>query len=197
MDTELRERDAWDDLGDQGNGISGEHLKCAKGVWLLNDESIDNDGLKIVVIMDTAAIGQVLWLDKKIAERETGLVAEGFVAPRELKDGWNPYVSFQCVRVDDGGLLTFTSSSWGGRYAFQSLVNPYRLRRRAFFPICTLGTKERRDENRNIDPVFKIVGWGPRDGFPDLLAPALPAITHEPTATAPALAELVSDEIPF
>jgi hypothetical protein len=82
-------------------------------------------------------------------------------------------------------------------------VNPYRLKERRQFPICVLGTKERGDENRNIDPVFKIVSWSDRGNFQELLpppiAPAAEAIAYSPPAT-PAklnLAEVINDEIPF
>ena len=95
--------------------------------------------------MDTATVGQVLWLDRKIEEHDVGRISDGFVPPRSITEGWNPYVAFQAVRADDGylgELVTFTSSSWGGRYAFQSLVNPYRLKQRRQFPICVLGTRK-------------------------------------------------------
>ena len=53
------ERDAWDEAGDMGNGIEGQHLKCAKGHWLLDKEDVEtgDDGLKICVIMDSATVG--------------------------------------------------------------------------------------------------------------------------------------------
>jgi hypothetical protein len=34
------EKDAWDDFGDSGNGIEGQWLKCTKGHWLLDKESV-------------------------------------------------------------------------------------------------------------------------------------------------------------
>jgi hypothetical protein len=198
------ERDAWDETGDMGNGIEGQHLKCAKGTWLLDDTEIEtgDNGLKICVIMDTATVGQVLWRDHKIVERDVGRISDGFVPPRQISENWNPYVAFQAVRADDGHLgepVTFTSSSWGGRYAFQSLVNPYRTKERRQFPICVFSTKERGDENRNIDPVFKIVSWSDRGHFQELLpppiAPAADAIAYSPKPSA--LAEVIDDEIPF
>src|ERR1700732_3558096 len=126
------ERDAWDETGDQGNGIEGQHLKCAKGRWLLDDEEIETGdaGLRFCVIMDTATVGEIKWHEKKIVERNIGRISDGFVPPRSITEGWNPYVAFQAVRADGdhlGQLVTYTSSSWGGRYAFQSLVNPFRL----------------------------------------------------------------------
>jgi hypothetical protein len=194
------ERDAWDETGDLGNGIEGQHLKCAKGHWLLDDEEIETGdaGLKICVIMDTATVGEILWQDKKIVDRNVGRIADGFVAPRQVQEGWNTYIAFQAVRADEehlGELLTFTSSSWGG--AFQSLVNPFLLKRRLQFPIVLLGTKDRGDANGNIDPVFKIVGWSDRGNFQELLPPPVEskAIAFSPTVSK-ATAD-IDDSIPF
>jgi hypothetical protein len=198
------ERDAWDETGDQGNGIEGSHLKCAKGRWLLDDAEIETgeNGFKLCLILDTTIVGEILWQDQKIVEREIGRIADGFIPPKRVQPGWSPYVAFQGVRADDehlGELVTFTSSSWGGRYAFQSLVNPFRLKQRMQFPIAILGTKERGDANGNIDPVFKIVGWSNRENFQELLPPpveAQAAIAFAPAAKK-AAAEIVNDEIPF
>jgi hypothetical protein len=133
------ERDAWDTAGDMGNGIEGQHLKCAKGKWLLDDAEIETgeDGLK------------------KIVERNIGRLSDGFLplTPATITEKWNPYIAVLGVRCDAGHLgelLTFTSSSWGGWFAFQRLINPWRLKGRTAFPVCTLSTKERHDENRNV-----------------------------------------------
>jgi hypothetical protein len=129
---------------------------------------------------------------------------DGFVPPRpaDLSLGWNPYIAFQAVRADEehlGDLVTFTSSSWGGYYAFQRLINPWRLKKRLQFPIVLLDTKERGDENRNIDPVFKIVGWSGRENFSELppppIAPAAAAIAHSPSSASPeGLAEMINSD---
>jgi hypothetical protein len=192
------ERDAWDELGGQGNGIIGAHLKCAKGHWLLDDNEAE-PGMKVCIIMPTVMAGEVLWQDHKIVERNIGRIEDDFMPPRQITEGWSPYTSFQAVRADDGNLgelVTFTSSSWGGKFAFQKLANPYRLKQRRQFPICLLETKERGDINGNIDPVFRIVGWSDRANFAELLPP-LPeaAIAYSPQK--PALASIVNDEIPF
>ena len=173
------ERDAWDAAGNMGTGIEGQHLKCAKGNWLLDEESIETgeDGFQCCIIMDTATVGEVLWKEKKIVERNTGRLSDGFVpkTPNNISLGWNPYTSVMAVRCDEGhlgDLVTFTSSSWGGWFAFQRLINPWRLKGRKLFPRVTLATKERSDQNCNIDPVFKIFDWSARSNFSDLLDPA-------------------------
>jgi hypothetical protein len=90
----MYERDAWDVLADQSNGIVGERLKCAKGKWLLDDAPV-SDNLKIVVIMDSATLGEVLWVGGQIAEHHVGRIADGFIPRRQLTDGYNPHTSFQ------------------------------------------------------------------------------------------------------
>jgi hypothetical protein len=119
------------------------------------------------------------------------------------RPGWNPYTAVLAVRADEkalGELVTFTSASWGGRNAFQKLVNPYRLKQRLQFPICELATRDRGDENRNIDPVFKIVAWSDCGNFADLLPPPAEerqAIEFKPAAKPSTVAELINDDIPF
>ena len=204
------ERDGWDEVGDQGNGILGGHLKYVKGRMFLDkaEIKIGDHGIKLCIIMDSATAGKVLWQDQRIAERDVGRVASGFMPRRaEIQESWNPYVSFQAVRADEGHLgevVTFTSSSWGGWYAFEKLINPYRLKERRQFPVITIATKDRGDENNTIDPVFKITSlWSARENFPDLLpppiAPAAEAIAYSPPAKPdePSLAEVLDDDIPF
>jgi len=197
------ERDAWDDFADNGNGVAGQWLRCAKGRWTLDKEDIDigDDGLKIAVIMDSANAGQILWEGGKITGRTVGRISDGFVPPTKatLIPGWNPYIEFQAVRTDDehlGELITFTSSSWGGFYAFQNLTKPWRLKGRRQFPICVLSSKDRGDANSNIDPVFKIVGWSDRQNFIDLLPPpTAPAALPAPMPAGPeGIAEMIDSD---
>jgi hypothetical protein len=200
------EPDAWDALDAQNNGIIGQHLKCARGLWLLDGDEIEtgDEGVRLCVIMTSATIGWVLWDDGRIADTKTGRPASGFVPPF-CPEGWNPYTALTCVRADEGNegqLCTFTSSSWGGRKAFNGLVSQYCMIGKSRFPICTLETRPKGDKNGNIDPVFKVVGWQAKDG----LAAICPADDTAPPATpqlpAPQVqkvtaAELISDDLPF
>jgi len=202
------EKDAWDEFGDSGNGIEGQWLKCSKGHWTLDKEDVEtgDDGIKICVIMDSVTLGQVLWQDSKIIGRNIGRLSDGFVPPMKKADltpGWDPYIAFQAVRADDehlGDLITFTSNSWGGFYAFQALVNPFRLKGRQQFPICVLKTKDRGDANGTVDPVFKIMSWSIRENFTELLpAPTAPAALPSPLP-APKVSKATADlddSIPF
>lgn len=98
------ERDAWDEVGDQGNGILGQHLKCAKGKWLLDDSEIEvgEGGARICVIMKSATVGEILWSDGKIADRRIGRVADGFVPPRNV----TPRCREACADIAIAGPIT-------------------------------------------------------------------------------------------
>ena len=60
------ERDGWDEVGDQGNGILGAHLKFAKGRVFLDgaEIGIGDDGIRFCVIMDSATAGKLLRLEQ-------------------------------------------------------------------------------------------------------------------------------------
>jgi hypothetical protein len=120
MYTYEKQRDAWDEAGDMSNGIAGEWLKHARGVWTLDEEELDTNEFRMCVIMPTATVGEVKWFESKIVERNIGRLEDGHVPPIKPKEGWNNYVSFQAVRADEGhlgDLVTYTSTSWGGRHA--------------------------------------------------------------------------------
>jgi hypothetical protein len=84
------ERDAFDEAGDDGNGIVGEHLKCPKGTLMLGDKPI-SPGSKFCIIMESAIVGEVVWKDGKIVERDTGRMADGKRSPKhgEVAEGRN------------------------------------------------------------------------------------------------------------
>jgi hypothetical protein len=79
------------------------------------------------------------------------------------------------------------------------------LKQRRQFPICLLETKAQGDENRNIDPIFRIVAWSDRSNFAELLPPppeeGAAAIAYSPpkaaAMNAPRVAELINDDVPF
>src|SRR5262245_21501864 len=120
------ELNAWDEIDNQNSGLIGQHLKCSKGLWTLDGEEIetDDDGVKVCVLMESATVGWVRWQDKKIVEREIGRISDGFVPRSQCPEGWNPYTAITCVRADEGNtgqLVTFASTSWGGKKALNAL----------------------------------------------------------------------------
>ena len=148
--------------------------------------------------METALHGSVLWSnDRTIINRRLNRYAVAAPSKEPLENGRSPYTQFQCVGASGyyvGQLMTFSSSSWGGRLAFPPLIRAWLLRGRLEFPICTLGSKPRKnDVNGNIDPVFKVVGWAPRSDFAALLPPD-DAPPPKPERAAPVVDD---DDTPF
>jgi hypothetical protein len=165
--------------------------------------AVDTDVFRAVAMMNSATAGEVLFDDdKKIVERNTGLIADGHVWPKKPKEGWNNYTSFQFVRIDEGNrgdLGTFSSNSWGGRHAATALINSYRAMGKRDFPVIALETKPRNDKNGNIETVFRVVGWTSPSRFTDLVpsssAPAAPVavIEYAPDRTG----HDPDDDLPF
>jgi hypothetical protein len=185
--------DPWIETLTAAGGIEGLHLKCAKGAWCLDGVQIavGEDGLKLAVIMPSAAHGAVLWRDQEIVDRTPLRRYEDAAASGDIEEEWCPYTQFLAVGADEkhrGQLMTFTSSSWSGRHAFRALIGPYLRKGKREFPVVTLGSKPRRnDPNNNVDPTFTIIDWAMRDGFTDLLLPEAderPQLEAPPTAPA-------------
>jgi hypothetical protein len=214
--------DPWQQALNNAGGLEGIHIRCAKGSWSYDDEEIrtGNDGASIVIVMETAVHGSVRWEDRMIVERRIERYADTPPSDEPLDAAWSPYTAVQCIGNDTdhiGRLMTFTSSSWGGRRAFSALLGPYLRKGRREFPICTLGTRPKKnDPNGNIDPLFTIVGWVPRSDFADMLPPstsppllldaAKPALEppKAPSEPTPSKAKpkarggkVIDDEIPF
>ena len=170
--------DPWQEAANNSGGIEGIHVKFGKGCWTVDNDEVQTgeDGFRLCVLMDTAAHAEVKWNNDRTKTLRR-LNRYAVVAPsRELLElGWLPYTIFQCSGASGNyieQLMTFTSSSWGGRLAFQALIRPWLQRGRLEFPICTLGSKPKKnDVNCNIDPVFKNVGWAPRSDFTPMLPP--------------------------
>jgi len=195
--------DALDRFGDSGNGIEGIWVTFngKTGEWSFDGREIGETDVKMVPIMDSITVGKIRFDNGKVTARKVGRLSDGFYAPEtaaDLEHGYNPYVAFQGVFADGGytgELGTFTSSSWGGLFAVQKLINPFRLKRRAVFPICRLGSKERGDVNGTIDPVFPITGWTARSNFAELLGPMETTQIAAPEA-APRIAASVAQPAP-
>ena len=190
-------RNALQQAAMEDSSLEGDLLKQADGKWSKGGEAVPTgrDGIRLAVAIPLAEHGYVRWADGKIVERRlTRYVDEA--PPRKSQgvdpypSGFNPYTSVLCIGVDKtylGELMTYAGSSWGARFAFGRLLKPYARRGERCLPIVILGTKERRDANGNIDPVFTIVDWAPLGNFPDLFlgedGPALPA--PKPAAAVP------------
>jgi hypothetical protein len=189
----------WKETASKAGGPEGIHVKCSKGIWTGDGVPLETgpDGARFAVIMTTARVGIVKWIDGKPAEMDVGLIEDGFVSPDAPDESWNQYTEVLVVFVDakhKGAIGTFTSSSWGGRFAFWKLVKPFA--RTGAFPICTLSTKPRNDVNKNVDPVFVISGWADKSEFASFGAVPMIAGPDLPEVGTP-IAELINDDIPF
>jgi hypothetical protein len=114
--------DPWLETLTAGGGIEGVHLKYAKGIWYLDGVqiSVGEIGLKIAVLMSTAAHNAVLWDNQEIIERTPLRRYEDAAPSFDIEKGWSPYTQFLGVGADEkhlGQLVTYTSSAWSGRHA--------------------------------------------------------------------------------
>ncbi|HEY8124550.1 MAG TPA: hypothetical protein VIF88_03910 [Methylocystis sp.] len=178
MNMTTRRTDGFDRRGDASSDAEGEVLQHngKTGVFSLDGQPIEvgEDGLKIAMIMDTGVVGEIYFEDRTVTGRRLGRLIDGFdAAPFPLDEGWSPSTSVLAVGADEehfGRLYTFRSASWGGRRAFDKLINPWRRKNRSAFPIVTLESQEKRgDVHHNFAPVFKIVGWSARGHFRELI----------------------------
>jgi hypothetical protein len=192
--------DPWQEALDSGGGIQGSLLKFVKGVWSVDDDAVETgeDGIRLNILMETAQHGSVLWgNDRTIIHRRLQRYADAPPSKESLKAGWAPYTQVRCIGASgiySGQMMTFSSSSWGARHAFFTLIHPYMLRRKLEFPICTLGSRPKKnDVNGNFDPVFTIVGWAPRVDF----AAILPPDDEPPPSSATAGPDDDDDDTPF
>jgi hypothetical protein len=198
------------------SNIEGALLQCRRGDWSLDDKPLTTgrDGVRIALLMDTTVLGEVLFSAGDKVDERVGRPEDGFEPAKKLEPGWSPSTSIVCVGVSDDirdRIMTFRSSSWGGRRAFNALALTYwRFRQRAF-PIAYLDTvKKDRSGNDVIDPLLVVERSVPREtcGEPAALpkpdAPALAALPHKEESPAtdsrkaePALAASIDDEILF
>ena len=113
---------------------------------------------RFVVMMPSAQRGWIAWRDGKPAHVICGLYSRSF-DPGPRPDGYLPFTSLVC-RCDGGSEVTFLSSSWGGRSAFEDLVPRYLQRDQSGLPIVRLGSKQKLDRyGLRLAPVFPIVDW--------------------------------------
>jgi hypothetical protein len=183
---------AWESIAE--SNIEGALLQCRRGDWSLDDKALTTGrpGGRIVLLMDTTVLGEVLFSAGVKVDQRVGRPEDGFEPAKKLEPGWSPSTSIVCVGASDDirdRIMTFRSSSWGGRRAFNALAPTYwRFRQRAF-PIVYLDTvKKDRSGNDVIDPLFVVDRWVPRETF---AAPSLPKL--ENAAPAPKAEPPVAD----
>jgi hypothetical protein len=111
------------------------------------------------------------------------------------RDPWQP-VDRIVMRDMDGELLTFSTSSWGGRKAVAKLCRDFDQnyqKHPGAWPIVELRSKDRRSADFGLipEPVFTIVDWAPWD------EETMPDAKALETPKAPDAATELDDQIPF
>jgi hypothetical protein len=129
---------AWSSIAE--SNIEGALLQCRRGDWSLDDKPLTTGraGARIGLLMDRAVAGEILFSAGEKIDERVGRPEDGYRPALQLEPGWSPSTSVVCVGASDDirdQVMTFRSSSWGGRRAFNALVNTYlrfRLSRRSF-----------------------------------------------------------------
>jgi hypothetical protein len=186
-------------LADEVNASEGDLLECKKGKWTINGIpcATEFDGIRLALFLQTVKTGNQLWKDKRVVERNVGLVTDGF-RPVKCQPGESVYVDVLGAIVNDKGVegvATFRSGSWGAWYAITSLIKAFCTRGRQSVPICTLDTKPRGDENGTIDPAFRVIGWWSPGVFEERLGLVLTPPAESPMIAAPMPADF-DDDLP-
>jgi hypothetical protein len=172
----------------------GFHLTCSKGHPRKDGEDLDPDE-KFVMVMTSWRDGQVFWEDQLPKNQLDQLVVEKGLFGRP-EPGYNRYTSIM-VLDQRGCVGTFTSSSWAGHFAVAALVPHYQLHDQRDFPIASLGTKPRNDKFGNVDPIFHICGWAPREKFSAITGDTPQRLALEWSGqTEKTTSQIVDDEIP-
>jgi hypothetical protein len=162
------------------NGSSYTRLKMngKDGIWGADGDPIDQ-AATFAFILSSYKVGEIKFADDKLAELNAGRLADGFrlgYSDVRWDEGFKPYTS--CIVVDaNGSIFEMSSSQWKARTAFKPLMTAYYdVKRQTAFPVCQLSSRKKKsDPYGNYEPIFTILGWAPREQFPDFAPPlALP-----------------------
>jgi hypothetical protein len=165
----------------------GKLLKFVKGEFFAVDEDGAEDevelGSKFVVAIDTMMVGYEKWVDKRLVDKNVGLVVEGFSRPErdELddvaeeswpkdKDGkpadpWQPVsrVTMYGKKGDQDSIVTFITRSKTGIGALNKLRDKAlrEMRMRPVYPVVQLGVRvfDTEEYSHIKAPTFKVVDW--------------------------------------
>jgi hypothetical protein len=188
--------------------IAGDLLTFKKGKWFRGQEEFDPADLHFLANYREAYTGWTRWVDKKPVEhRLIRCVDYQRKATRETlghldknaweandrgvpQDPWQPSDRMILRTMDSAqDLLTFVSSSVGGRNAIAKLLGKVAQNVQAYegnkLPVVVLetGTYSHDDFGTVAYPIFKIVDWGYWDG--------------EQKGNGTPVDEFLEDEIPF
>ena len=179
-------------LFERRGGVIGDDLKCVRGAWAADGELVETGdaGLRLCMLVPTARHGERQWRDGVNRYRDVELYTVDMPSDERLELGWDPFTQFQAIAQDEGHagqIVTFSSYAWGGRNAVESLVCDYIGNGRRRFPVVTLGSRPKKNDDGkgNFDPVFNVVDWVAADDFAATLADILPQPAPQPLALEP------------
>jgi len=228
-------------LADEGRELIGTltPLKFAKGDWtkgFKDEETPVGATAQFVVDVLSYERGWVRWENKQPTFRRMGRKIDGFIQPTknelperdesswpynnrgERQDPWQETFQINlrdinAVNNDDDGLVTFTTTSWGGRKALGTVIKTYAReasKHPGCMPVVLLNSRMRpTDFGEQPTPVLKIVYWQPfgegaaPPGAASMPAPAtqpqLPTdeVLTLPTKSDQPLHKDLDDDIPF
>jgi hypothetical protein len=149
--------------------ILGELLKFSKGDWLIGEEEIVPNDTVVLPILDGLLAGFVRWSGGKPTEQVMMRVGSGQRLPRrgelgdtdqdywdtddkgEKRDPWQFTNYLPLIVLDGARLLTFTTSSSGGKAAVAQLSRRYANHQKSKpndFPLAQLGIDSYLHPNR-------------------------------------------------
>jgi hypothetical protein len=196
-------------------GIVGFHIKKGKGeLWFRDKEPADMEA-RYTVLMPTMMCGGINWSPDGKVESISAADVVSVGVPKSPPTGYRNYYTSVMLMDEDGLICTFSSSSYGGKSAFEALIAQFKLRGQQAFPVVKLSSRPRGDMYGTIDPVFAIDDWVPASQFaaiaggePEQKTLAAPNPGPEKSKTAKSkegavkltvggASVIVDDEIPF
>jgi hypothetical protein len=183
----------------------GEPLRFKDGGYLRGFDKVPVElGTRMMLHPGSTSDGYIKWEDGKPVEwriRELNNPAQlpilretlGDTDERDWSEGKDPwaYTMMIALKDADGAMLTFSTSSVGGKNALRKVLRDWRLVRHKYLnkvPVFTLGVDsyEHKVHRTTVEfPVFTIVGWADWDGTE----------VPEPSAAAQVKQEL-NDDLP-
>jgi hypothetical protein len=200
--------------------LLGTLLLFKKGTWQKGESKEElGEGTRAVALMNEARHGYVFWKDKKPIYQpgKIGRLCEGFELPDrqtlgnldesrwpiglsgKAEDPWRHSVFLPMQLVGDDEILTFTSSSEGGRSAFYHLAKRYAWLGRKHVgqdPVIELGVEdyEHKTYGTLTKPKLEIVTWASK---PDVALSDDLGDGGEVETELPPRQNDLNDEIPF
>jgi hypothetical protein len=183
----------------EGGGMVGPFLRFAKGKWKIGEEEVPL-GREYLVMAQEIELGDVLFVDKKLAKQSFGLLRDGFTFadPKMLKPAgdWVQQYRIPLVDAESGEPVTWlasVSTSKGVKSAVGTLLRHYsKVSHTPLVPVIALGsgTYDHPTYGETPVPVLKHRRWHDTGVAPaPVLAPA--------KSSASQTADDMDDDIPF